>query len=85
MKLRDFLNAALEPTRGQRRGQWFANLLHTVDPALANRLIAVDVDPFYDDGKLWAAVQFVTEHWADDRAPSHPSPQEPKGAHRDDR
>jgi hypothetical protein len=55
----------LEPSQGHRRGQWFANLLHTINPSLANRLIQEDVDPFYDDAKLWAAVEFVKEHWDD--------------------
>ena len=65
MKLYDFLNKALTPVSDQRRGQRFANLLHAIDPALANRLIAVDVDPFYDDSKLWSAVEFVKANWED--------------------
>jgi len=71
MKLYDFLHKALEPARGQRRGQWFANLLHTINPNLLNRLIKEDVDPFYDDAKLWAAVQFVKDHWNADPMQSH--------------
>lgn len=58
-----FLRKALEPARGQRRGQWFVNALHIINPNLVNSLIAADVDPFYDDAKLWAAVQFVKENW----------------------
>jgi hypothetical protein len=58
-----FLNKALEPRPGQRRGQWFANLLHTINPNLLNRLIKEDVDPFYDDAKLWAAVEYVKKNW----------------------
>jgi len=65
--LSNFLSAALEPAREQRRGQWFVNALHIINPNLVNSLIAADVDPFYDDAKLWAAVQFVVENWHDRR------------------
>lgn len=63
INLYDFLNKALEPAPGQRCGQWFANLLHSVNPILTNRLIQADVDPYYNDAKLWAAVEFVKENW----------------------
>lgn len=76
MKLYDFLNMALEPAPSQRRGQWFANLLHTINPLLANRLIQEDVDPFYDDSKLWAAVEFVKENW-DQKVAEEKNPQNP--------
>lgn len=70
MDFTDFLTKALEPAAGQRRGQWFANLTHTLKPALLNRMIHLDVDPFYDDAKLWAAVEFVKEHWNDEAVQS---------------
>lgn len=58
-----FLNKALEPRPGQRRGQWFTNLLHTINPNLSNRLNQEGMDPFYDDAKLWAAVEYVKKNW----------------------
>ena len=76
MKLYDFLNEALAPAPGQRRGQWFANLLHSVNPTLANRLIQEDVDPYYNDAKLWVAVEFVKENW-DQRVAEEKNPQNP--------
>lgn len=70
MNVSDFLIKALEPVAGQRRGQWFANLTHTLKPALLTRMINLDVDPFYDDSKLWVAIEFVKEHWDDDAVQS---------------
>ena len=61
--LYDFLRKALEPVGNLRRGQWFVNVLHSFKPKLVNDLIAADVDPFYDDGKLWAAVEFIKKNW----------------------
>ena len=61
--LYDFLHKALQPVGELRRGQWFVNVLHNFRPKLVNRLIHADVDPFYDDGKLWAAIEFVKENW----------------------
>lgn len=63
MSISEFLSKALEPAKGQRRGQWFVNALHIINPALVNSMIHHDVDPFYDDAKLWAAIKFVKENW----------------------
>jgi hypothetical protein len=66
MNLNDFLRAALAPVPDQRPGQWFANFTHNHRPALATAMIRHDVDPFYDDAKIWAAIQFVKEHWVEE-------------------
>lgn len=38
--------------RGLRKGQTFFNVLHELEPELADRLTGTADDPFYDDGKL---------------------------------
>ena len=63
MTLVEFLVEALAPNpHGQRRGQWFANCLITWRIDLSNN-IPKDVDPFYEDEKLWAAVAWVRDNW----------------------
>ena len=76
VKLSDFLTKALQPVADQRRGQWFANLLHALKPDLLQRMIHLDVDPFYDDSKIWAAVEFVKENW-DQKVAEEKNPQNP--------
>lgn len=61
--LNDFLRAALAPVPDQRRGQWFANFVHNHRPDLGTAMVNTAVDPYYDDSKLWSAVEFVKEHW----------------------
>lgn len=69
MTLREFLTVALRPEIYQRKGQRFANHLSLVRPSLLEGLKQRNIDPFYDDTKLWAAVAYVRDAW--DRQPSH--------------
>lgn len=64
--LEAFLRLALEPQAGQRRGQAFVNALTTVRAALVSDMIRLDLDPFYNDAKLPAAVAYTAAHWDED-------------------
>jgi len=63
MKLHEFLNHALKPEIYQRKGQRFMNVLQIHRPDLSARLTGEPLDPFYDDRKLFAAIQWVKENW----------------------
>lgn len=58
----DYL-ASIVSTRTLRRGQLFYNSLRAVRPDLAAKLMSVNLDPFYDDEKLFAAVDFTESEW----------------------
>lgn len=64
MNLGEFLSFALEPPAGVRKGQRFSNELHRIKPELGAALNAADLDPFYDDSRLWAAVVYVRDNWS---------------------
>ena len=61
--LHEFLTRALKPEIYQRKGQRFANHLSLVRPDLLEALKQHNIDPFYDDSKLWAAVAYVRDNW----------------------
>ena len=63
--LESFLKEALAPVSGQRKGQAFMNRLAVEAPELHEGIVGSRerIDPFYDDGKLWGALEFVKEHW----------------------
>ena len=63
MTLEEFLKEALRPNAYQRKGQQFANTLQGCRPRLMSYLIDEKLDPFHDDGKLWAAVGCVIDNW----------------------
>ena len=63
MTLEDFFTAALEPKAATRAGQNFINLLNHVKPALAYRLKRVELDPYYVDRLLPAAIQYTVDNW----------------------
>lgn len=63
MKLHEFLNTALKPEIYQRKGQRFMNTLRVHRPELEQRLTGEPLDPFYDDRRLHAAIQWVKENW----------------------
>lgn len=65
MQLREFMAAALKPEIYQRKGQRFANQLTLHRPKLMEALREAGLDPFHDDSKLWAAVEWVKQHWED--------------------
>jgi hypothetical protein len=46
------VKVTMRERRGQRKGQTFFNVLHEMEPELADRITGTDADPFYDDGKL---------------------------------
>lgn len=62
-RIDDFLDVALEPRRGLRKGQAFMNELHRESPVLYAALSGSPEDPFYDDSRLWAAVAWVRDNW----------------------
>lgn len=65
MKLHEFLAHALKPEIYQRKGQRFMNMLRIHRPDLEERLISTNMalDVFYDDAKLWTAVEWVRNNW----------------------
>jgi hypothetical protein len=46
-----------------RGGQAFFNVLHDYDPQTAEALRVSDCNPFYNNGMIHAAIQFVAERW----------------------
>ena len=65
MQLHEFLAHALKPEIYQRKGQRFMNMLSTHRPDLDELLRSTDVtlNVFYDDTKLWRAVEWVKDNW----------------------
>jgi hypothetical protein len=59
----EFLRKALEPQRATRSGQRFINLLHEVKPSLAYKLKKINLDPYYVDQLLPAAIQYAVDNW----------------------
>lgn len=66
MKLHEFLDHALKPEIYQRKGQRFMNVLSAHRPDLEKRLAGEVLDPFYDDRRLHAAIQWVKDNWEDE-------------------
>lgn len=62
MDLDKFLATALTPTQGQRAGQAFMNSVSAMHPHLYRDLLAMKLDAFHDDGRLWAAVEWITRN-----------------------
>jgi len=60
--LYDFLVEALSPQPGQRRGQAFINAVFCHRRDLVHK-IPEKIDPFYDDEKLWSAIEWIKENW----------------------
>jgi hypothetical protein len=48
---------------GQRKGQYLFNFLAQYRPDITDQARGTDVDPFYDDTKLIAFLDFVDNHW----------------------
>ncbi len=65
MPLSEFLSTALEPVSGLRSGQRFMNALYEHRLELFDFLVYRELDAFYDDDKLRAAIDIVTERWND--------------------
>ena len=63
MTIDEFLRKALEPQRATRPGQRFINLLHEVKPSLAYRLKKINLDPYYMEQLLPAAIQHTVDNW----------------------
>ena len=47
-----------------RRGQVYFNILADLSPALAEKAICENVDPFYDDGLIPAFLTFLDGNWS---------------------
>ena len=64
MDVNTFLTEALAPTRHHgRHGQILIDALTPVAPDLTAELIRLDLDPYYNDDKLWGAVDYIIAHW----------------------
>jgi hypothetical protein len=63
MDAAQFLAEALTPVAHLRRGQALINALRATRPELAHGLLVADLDPYYNDAKLWPAVAWITAHW----------------------
>ena len=63
MTLEGFLRTALEPcSEGLRQGQKFSNDLNFFRRDLFGA-IPSEIDPYFSDEVLWAAVDFVIKNW----------------------
>jgi hypothetical protein len=63
MNLEEFLRLALEPCgRSQRPGQAFMNSVFSLNQHLYRDLLSLGLDAFYDDSKMWAAVEWITRN-----------------------
>jgi len=60
--LHDFLVNALEPESHLRKGQHLMNELHRVRVDMYIN-VPPDPDAFYDDSRLWAAVEWIKANW----------------------
>lgn len=47
----------------QREGQAYFNALYVHRSDLANSVRTGQLDPFYDDAKLWSFLRYVAENW----------------------
>ena len=63
MSLEQFLRLAVEPQRGVRKGQHFANTLTRHRYNLFEKLQAEGLDPYYVDDLPWAVIEFVKNNW----------------------
>jgi len=63
MSVEKFLLAALVPQRATRKGQYFINQLSRVKPMLSYKLKMIDLDPYYSDRLLPAAIQYTVDNW----------------------
>ena len=63
MSVEEFLKLALEPCgRSQRPGQAFMNVVFSLNQHLYRDLLSLGFDAFYDDAKVWAAVEWITRN-----------------------
>ena len=60
-----FLKEALEPEKHIRKGQRFMNVLMVHRPELERYFHGsqFEINPFYRDENLWAAVEYVRKNW----------------------
>jgi len=64
LTLEGFLRTALEPCSvGLRQGQKFSNDLNFFRRDLFAAMTMSEIDPYYRDEVLWAAVDFVIKNW----------------------
>jgi hypothetical protein len=63
MNVNEFLKEALEPQPQMRKGQHFINRLTVVKPGIVVLLQDYNLDPYYMDHRLLAAVQFTVDNW----------------------
>jgi len=63
MTFDEFLYIAMEPTRGKRKGQHFANQLALYKHDLFQGLQAAGLDPYYRDEYVWLAIEWLKEKW----------------------
>ncbi len=63
--LMEFFIRAFEPVGTPRRGQSFMNVLGEVRKDLYVKMTIdhPDIDPFYDDSRIWSAAEWVKANW----------------------
>lgn len=49
--------------RTWRTGQTYFNALKEIRPDLVEKVIALDIDPYYEDRNIPAFKKFLTENW----------------------
>lgn len=59
----DLAEKAFIAERFWRRGQAYFNILAKYRPDISERIRASEIDPFHDDGRLDAFLEFTREHW----------------------
>ena len=63
VSIEDFLRESLEPRAHTRKGQHFINRLTVVKPMLSYKLKKIELDPYYLDRLLPAAIQYTVDNW----------------------
>lgn len=58
-----FMSVYKDVPKQFRKGQYFFNKLACVRKDLSDMLMEQGLDPFYNDSRLPAAIEFVKENW----------------------
>jgi hypothetical protein len=66
MTFAQFQDKVRYPYPYERSGQHAYNLLMHTRPDLCGALVGSELDPFYDDDRLPAFLEWVSEHWGDE-------------------
>lgn len=58
-----FIKSLLERPSDIRQGQHLFNMLNIYNSKLAELIICTDKDPFHDDSKIKACLEFIIKYW----------------------